>query len=121
MKIYTSYFANWRKFPLNARVLGITRFPFAHLPYPNEKLLAPSEELLADYKAGKVDAAEFTKRFVMELKGRGFTNGKDLAASLARASNGEDLILCCYEKKGEFCHRHILAEILRPYVEVEEL
>lgn len=34
---------------------------------------------------------------------------------------GRDAILCCYEKPGEFCHRHIVAEWLRSAgFEVEE-
>lgn len=50
MKIYTSYFANWRNFPKEAKVLGITRFPPKGGKFDNEPSLAPSEELLREYK-----------------------------------------------------------------------
>jgi len=32
-----------------------------------------------------------------------------------------DIILCCYEKPGEFCHRHVLANWLADKIEVKEL
>ena len=35
---------------------------------------------------------------------------------------GDDAILCCYEKSGDFCHRHLIAEWLRKAgYSVEEL
>jgi len=44
-----------------------------------------------------------------------------LAEAIEKASGGKDIVLCCYEKTGEFCHRHVLAELLKNYFEVEEL
>lgn len=122
MKIYTSYFGNWRNFPPDALVLGVTRYPFKELPFPNEQKLAPSEELLLEFKNGNLDEKSFTIRFKSELFDRGFKNGKDLALALAQSSGGQDIVLCCYEKKGQFCHRQILGDMMRRYgVEVEEL
>lgn len=121
MKVYTSYFGNWRKFPADAMILGITRYPFKGLKFPNEKLLAPGEGLIADFKAGRINDNIFAKRYVEELHARGFTNSQMLAEAIEKASGGKDIVLCCYEKTGEFCHRHVLAELLKNYFEVEEL
>ena len=52
MAIYTSYFANWRKFPEGAYRLGITRHPPKGVD--NWLFVSPSDELLRDYKAGRI-------------------------------------------------------------------
>ena len=31
---------------------------------------------------------------------------------LERLSNGRDCVLLCYEKSGDFCHRHLVADWL---------
>lgn len=82
MKIYTSYFGNWRNFPKDAKVLGITRFPAAGLRFPNEKLLAPSEDLLLKFKNGELDEKLFVVYYIEELRQRGFKNTKELVEAL---------------------------------------
>lgn len=44
--IYTSYFGNWKNFPIGAYVVSITRFPPKNWSGLEMKNLAPSEELL---------------------------------------------------------------------------
>jgi len=44
--IYTSYFANWRNFPVNSVAISITRFPPKNWTGLEIKSLAPSEKLL---------------------------------------------------------------------------
>ena len=39
-------------------------------------------------------------------------NKEDIIKVLEQIANGKDIILCCYEKPGDFCHRHILNDIL---------
>lgn len=59
MKIYTSYFANWRNFPKNSLKIGVTRFPPEYWDGINVEKLAPSAELLQLYKSKQIDEYMF--------------------------------------------------------------
>ena len=116
--IYTSYFANWRNFPKDAIVIGITRIPPNYWKEPNYNILAPSKELLMSYRLGEIDERIFRRRYFNELAAREL-DPQTVADELLKYD--KDVILCCYEKPGEFCHRHLLAEWLSGETRVEEL
>jgi len=112
--LFTSYFGNHRNFPKHKRRVSIARSS------PNGSFdeiridLAPTETLLRDFKDGKIDEAEYRFRYVKEV-----LDNLDPAEIEASLSNS---ILLCYEKTGEFCHRHILSEWLSFHgVNIEEL
>ena len=113
--IYTSYFANWRNFPKDSIVIGITRYP----PKGAKNLieLAPSRELLWQYKNKIINEEIFTTRYLRELKEN--VNKEKLVQFLRDQSN--DVVLCCYEKKGDFCHRQIVRDWLKNDIEIVEL
>lgn len=101
--IYTSYFGNWRNFPPGAKTIAITRWPPKYYQGEKELRLAPSENLLTEYKCGNVSPELFTKLF------QHYLNRLDKSEFLAAWGN-QDVILLCYEKPNEFCHRHIVAD-----------
>ena len=108
-RIYTSYFANWRNFPEGSLKVGITRFP---PDYWKDKIniaaLAPSADLLRQYKDKQIDEYIFAVQYKYQLRDRGLSpNG--IRVILEQIANGRDIVLCCYERPDEFCHRHILA------------
>lgn len=108
--IYTSYFASWRNFPEGSLEVGVTRFAPKGLQI-NLPALAPSESLLRQWRSHEIDEFMFKHKYITELKDRGLTpNG--VRALLSEFLDKRDIILCCYEKPNEFCHRHILAEWL---------
>ena len=39
-------------------------------------------------------------------------NGINIREKLKAIANGKDVILCCYEKPSDFCHRHILNDMI---------
>jgi uncharacterized protein (DUF488 family) len=65
--------------------------------------------MLVGYKNGTVTQEEFTKRYTVKLNKLLEKEGVEAFNEL----NG--LVLLCYEKKGCFCHRHILADWLRSH------
>lgn len=111
MKLYTSYFARLRQL----RAAGIVPISIArYTPRWAGKIariesLAPSENTLLRYK-GDHDEAAYTERYML-----GFANraASDLVQQIERISGGADVALCCYEKPGDFCHRHLVAAWLR--------
>ena len=118
--IYTSYFGNHKHFPKSAIVLGITRFPPAWWTGINIDKLAPSEQLLRQYRNKEIDEYIFTMEYQQELRDRGLTQEKvkDFFETLG---GDKDIILCCYEKTGEFCHRHVFADWMAKVLTITEL
>ena len=95
--------------PSNAFVLGITRFPPKGFKGINSTALAPSELLLKMYKNKDIDEYVYKQMYYDELRERGLT--PELVRH-AFEMLSTDVILCCYEAPGDFCHRHLLAEWL---------
>ena len=118
-KIYTSYFANWRNFPEGSLKIGITRFAPSYWQHEiNIEKLAPSESLLRSYQNKQIDKYMFAIEYRHQLRERGLTP-EGVRTILDGVANGRDIVLCCYEKPEDFCHRHVLAEWLGE--DVEEL
>ncbi len=63
--------------------------------------LAPSLELIRLGKTGQVE--EFIRRYKAEVL-------DNLDAAAVAAELGEDAVLLCWERPGEFCHRRLVAE-----------
>lgn len=112
--IYTSYFAKIKKMSpeQKARCISIARFTPKGVDIPQHIYLAPSKDILFRYKQDG-DKEAYTKSYLNYL-------GSLDASRIVK--NLEGKILCCYEKPGDFCHRHILAEWLKEHgADCEEL
>ena len=103
--IYTGYFAKVKHYEM----LGYT--PVAIVASKPkwfeglyEPLLAPCWALVSDYKLGLITEEDYIRRYTSYL------DTLDIPSILNKYSN---CVLCCYEKFGDFCHRHILANYLR--------
>ena len=99
--IYTSYFANHRIIKeVGLEIVSISRFtPVWMGEVKRVPQLAPSEELLRDYKSNP-DEQDYAKRYVEEVS---------ITSTLGVNSNE---VLCCYEKASDFCHRGILRSMM---------
>jgi len=71
------------------------------------KPLGPSPELLRDWKSGKVTEEEYEIRYRAEIR-----NQKETVEKLVSLASSHVITLLCFEKEGEFCHRHILRNII---------
>jgi len=107
-EILTSWFANVRKLRQQKpgwKLVSIARYTprdvqvDQHVPE-----LAPSPQLLHRYKYGLVSPQEYEKEFIKQLQ---TLDPKKWGRALQRC------VLLCYEKPGEFCHRHLVAAWLR--------
>lgn len=112
--IYTSYFAAQKnKANTVAICKGVPKW-FTGEVYMD---LAPSWDILMEYKNSEQsldDKERYIKRYRSEI-----------LYLLSPQKVYDDLngkILLCYEKKGDFCHRHLVAKWLFDYgFEVEEI
>lgn len=113
MKVYTSYFGNAKTLAKhNVKIVSVARWQPRYLSVPIVMLdVAPEVWMLKNatheqYVNGynrilsRVNAHEFMKR-------------------LETISGGSDVALCCYEKPGDFCHRHMLADYLTQQTGIE--
>lgn len=115
MKIYTGNFANVKKyekinlFPVS---IAISARYFNGARYNK---LNPKREFMHE----KED--KYIPKFQNEILGR--LNAKDVVNELCQMSGGQDIVLLCHEKEGDFCHRTLVAEWLNKKlgITVEEL
>ena len=114
MKIYTSYFGIAKKFnPLQFELISITRYPPKQFKGFNYIKLAPSAEILEAYKSSEPTEAikqEYTEKYKRDILSK--LDAAEVVKDLQRFSCGKDVVLLCYEKNDDFCHRHIVAEWL---------
>jgi len=71
--------------------------------------LAPTKELLKEYKDEKIDWESFQTNFKKQMKD---SESKNTIESLAKISNNKNITLLCYEKDDEHCHRHIVQKLI---------
>jgi uncharacterized protein YeaO (DUF488 family) len=78
-----------------------------------DRRLAPSKELLADWKANKLTESEYSERFFKEMKTE---QSKIAIDSVSAMTLNETVTLLCIEKEdGTFCHRHLLKKLMTIY------
>lgn len=109
--IYTSYFANLMKLDKSKYLpIGITRFPPNWFRGHNIEMVAPSKELLFKLKNKEIDEDTYKIRYLNDLESK-----KEQIINYFNMLNRpyeKDIVLCCYEKSEDFCHRHILSDWL---------
>ena len=90
---------------------------------PQMTALSPSWETLNAYRDGKISIDEYVARFSSELASHGKRplGEYEAEAELRRvflerlgdiAGEGREVSLMCWEKPGDFCHRHIVSDWL---------
>lgn len=114
MKIYTSYFA---KAAILRKVgivpIGVALWPPRFFRGISMKQVAPRRYMLDD----RLTDEEYIRMYrndVLRL-----VDARSFIQDLERASRGMDVALCCFEKPGDFCHRHILAKWLNEQTGIE--
>lgn len=113
IKLRTGYFAKVTQYRLEGFIpVSIARWSPKWFSGPALPELAPSEDLLTRYKAGSVSEEEYTKEYEEQLQSINvFKSIQSLAKHITPETVG--IVLCCYEKPGDFCHRHRLANELQ--------
>ena len=114
MKIYTSYFAKAAILRKAGIVpIGVALWPPRFFRGISMKQVAPRRYMLDD----RLPAEEYIRMYrndVIRL-----VAARSFIQDLERASRGMDVALCCFEKPGDFCHRHILAKWLNEQTGIE--
>lgn len=110
--IYTSYYENLKNIPDNVYKISISlKTPFG-MNFYNCKELCPALEILSSYKDGIIDENGYKELFNKNLNK---LNPFSLIKKLYSIAGGNDIVLLCYEKPNDFCHRHLVANWLNSY------
>lgn len=114
--LYTSYISNIKNIPDNMRKIIVMRYMPKSLKDPKYNLewmpsLAPSEDLLNNYKSKGLTFSMFNSSFVEELLTR--KDAKDSIENILKDLNqGNEICLICCEKDYMLCHRTIVRHLI---------
>lgn len=107
MEVYTSYFGMKAKIEEEG-ILPVSIALWKPKWYEGleYKKIAPKAFMLR----GGYDQDEYIKFYEMHVLNK--LNIDEVLEDLERLGDGKDIALLCYEKPGDFCHRHLFAEWL---------
>lgn len=120
--MYTGYYAKAKHYADCGLVpVAISLHPpvwFDGLRYP---LLAPSASILNGYRYGnfKDDTGHYVRRFTEEILGRLDREKVKRDLTYLTGTDCTKIVLLCFERPGDFCHRHIVASWLGDCTEYE--
>lgn len=108
MKVWTSYFGQMRK------ISTMDCVPVAVCLYPPKwydgavcDKLAPTHEMMMGMR--KEETRDFFAiKYEEEILGR--LKREEILEELQRISDGKDVVLVCYEKPTDFCHRKLIGK-----------
>lgn len=120
MKIYTSYFANIRNHP-DKRFISIAVMSPHWFKGPTYKELTPPWYLVKGFKADQITEATYTQIYNNAVLDK--LDPMDVVEDMFMfdVDDQRDIVLCCWEAKGKFCHRHLVSYWLTPAADVKEL
>ena len=109
-ELHTGYFANIKKYEergyVPVSIAGITPDFFNGEKWVD---FAPRKEFFSKWKRGELTNEEYMKEYLKYLN----TIPKEDIEELRYMTKYEKYVMCCYEKTGDFCHRHYLGAFLR--------
>lgn len=116
-RIYTGYFARVNQY----KTMGLTPISIArNAPqfYDGVKALnfAPSYALLHSYKSELINETEYEAVYREEISK---VNLKQTLENIQRLPSEHGYVLLCWEKSDSFCHRHILARIIKEQLGID--
>jgi len=117
MKIWTTYFAHVKSIDTDKIMpIAICGKAVPGWKYPEYKLLAPSWDIYDEYKNRGGTPERYTERFLKERLS--VLDKESVLRNLTELADGKkEIALVCYEKPGDFCHRHIVADWLGQGIE----
>jgi len=109
-RIYTS---NYARNSNNPHAVSISASSPPHFEGKRINLLAPTWDMIKKYKQGKINEEQYSQLYIDLLKSRNLTP-ESIYNSIPHRT-----VMLCYEKRGDFCHRRVLAEWIEQALGVE--
>lgn len=110
MKIYTGYYGNLRAYKGMVPVsISLSQPRWLCPQLPSYQPLFPHRWML------KLERPEYTEAYQRILNQEGYGGYQAFINWLEQVSAGKDVVLLCYEKPTDFCHRQLIAEWINQY------
>ena len=107
---YTGYYAKTKKYEeaglIPVAISDITPSFYEGMCY---REFAPRYEMFQRWKNGEINNTDYTQEYKNYLN---TLNKEEIREDLDSPYQTGNLIFLCYEKPGDFCHRHVLADWL---------
>lgn len=114
MEIYTSYFARLNNILEKGYYpISIARYTPKNISTPQLTIFAPSEELLRKIKTKEITEKEFETEYRNYLEKFDFNLVYQKFEEISKNNQEKSIVLLCFEKSGEFCHRNIFSSVMR--------
>lgn len=110
--IYTSYYAVVGRIPKNIVPISISKGIPSWYHGEGYGKLAPRWDTVMKYKNGG-SWQEYTEEYYSTVLDN--LMPEQVQQELMRISGGRDMVLLCYEKSSDNCHRHLVAEWFRSH------
>ncbi len=107
IKIYTGCVGRLRTYPTDLMPITICLYPRGIVAV-NYGQLAPTKETFRSSNWQDLYRKQLDR-----------LNARSIYGDIARLSKGRDVILLCFEKPGDACHRHIVAEWMESELGIE--
>lgn len=108
--LYTGYFAKTKYYKDNGLVpVSVAGYTPLFFTDPKWTFFAPKKALFDSWKKGDISNEEYSEYYRKNLDS---TITPAILNKLKYTAGRYDIVLCCYEKSGDFCHRHTLASWL---------
>ena len=75
------------------------------------RCLIPDWGLVKDYRSRRITKEKYTEAYNLMLR----EGWAEVSSWLDSLSTEQDLTLLCHEKEGEFCHRLLVAELVKEH------
>ncbi len=75
------------------------------------RCLIPAWELVKAYRSGRISQAQYTSEYTRALEDR----WDEVTSWLSSLTPDDDITLLCHEREGVFCHRRLVAELVREH------
>ncbi len=122
MAIYTSYYGNRELNPQQQYLVQVSNSAPAGFKVNEifQDVIPDWNTIVKPYKDRRLSDKLYTAFYEQQLNKRRLQIFHQLEEIYKRAQ-GKDIVLLCYETPGKFCHRHILAEWLKPFTALNRL
>lgn len=105
--IYTGYYAKIKEYEkAGLQLVSIAGKAPAFYKDVQYKKFAPTWDIFSRWKSGEIDNFQYNEEFKSNVLDK---LNKDEVRNFLNSFD-RDIILLCYEKSGDFCHRHIVAD-----------
>lgn len=128
--IKTSYFAKFSRLTDNEKekyfpIVISTIVPYWYKDYKEHHKWISPKDILPRYKRGEINKEQYTEEYLEFLKQLEKECNLDIYEwylTIEKKENKE-VVLLCYEKGEDFCHRHILSKYLenKHNIKIDEL